>query len=105
MTFIPPERFGVCLVRNRPDGELHAERNMSLCCALDMTKLSIVIGDMVRTGHLSPRLAEAFHAQASGLLAIMLSENNRSFIGSKDQSTIETPRQFGCARVAGASGT
>jgi hypothetical protein len=93
--FIPSEIFGVNLVRNRPDGELHAERNFQLCRAIDMTSLSVVLDDMVKTGHLSPRLADAFKAQAGGLLAVMCSENNRSFIGSNDQSTIDTPRQFG----------
>jgi hypothetical protein len=55
---------------------------------------------MVRTGHLSPRLADAFKAQAGGLLATMLSENNRSFLGSGAQSTIERQRRFGCDRMS-----
>lgn len=87
MTFIPPESFGVNLVGNTPDGELYAHRNYRLCRAIDMTSLSVVLDDMVKTGHLSRRLSDAFKAQAGGLLATMCSENNRSFIGSKNQST------------------
>lgn len=87
-SFIPAESFGVNLVRNTPDGGLHAQRHMDLCRAIDMTKLSIVLDEMVKTGFLTRLQMEAFHAQAGGLLATMLAENARSFAGSSDQSTI-----------------
>ena len=103
-TFIPNESFGVNLVRNTPDGVLYAQRHMDLCRAIDMTKLSIVLDEMVSTGFLSRLQMEAFHAQAGGLLATLLSENARSFAGSPAQSTIETVRTFGvAARTAGKS--
>jgi len=95
--FIAHESFGVNLVRNTLEGELHAKRNFDLCRAVDMTSLSVVLEDMVKTRHISNRQAEAFHAMAGGLLATMLSENDRSFIGSKAQSTAETVRKFGVA--------
>ena len=93
--FIPAEDFGVNLVRMTPDGDLHAERNMDLCRAMDMTKLSIVLGAMADTGHISRRQAETFRIQASALLATMLTENHRSFIGSPQQSTSEKIRRYG----------
>jgi hypothetical protein len=93
--YIPNESFGVNLIRNTPDGELHAERHMALCRAIDMMKLSIVLGDMVRSGQISQLQANAFDAQAGGLLATLLSENARSFIGSKHQSTAEVVRRYG----------
>lgn len=77
MSFIPNETFGVNLVRNTPDGELHAERHMKLCCSIDMTSLSVVLNAMVKDGHVSRRQADAFSAQAGGLLATMLTENHR----------------------------
>lgn len=94
-TFIPAEDFGVNLVRNTPDGELHAQRHMDLCRAIDMTKLSIVLDEMVKTGFLSHYQREAFHSQAGGLLATMLAENHRSFIGSLKQSTGNKVRTYG----------
>lgn len=90
-----PEDFDVNLVRMTPDGDLHARRNFDLCRAVDMTALSIVLGDMVKTGHISHRQAEAYKAQAEGLLATLLAENHRSFIGSPSQSTMCTPRRYG----------
>lgn len=95
MSFIPNETFGVNLVRNTPDGELHAERHMKLCCSIDMTSLSVVLNAMVKDGHVSRRQADAFSAQAGGLLATMLTENHRAFIGSPVQSTAETVRRYG----------
>lgn len=95
MNFIPAETFGVNLVRNTPDGELHSQRHFDLCRAIDMTSLSVVLQEMVNTKAISQRQADAFHAQAGGLLAIMLAENHRSFIGSTVQSTAETVRRYG----------
>ena len=95
---IANETFGVNLVRMTPDGDLHAQRHMELCQSVDMLGLGIVLEQMVSTGHLSPRLAEAFKAQADGLLAIMLAENHRSFIGSEKQSTGSKVYQFGVGR-------
>jgi hypothetical protein len=95
--FLPNEDFGVNLVRMTPDGDLHAQRHMDLCRAIDMTGLSIVLSEMVRTGFLSPLQMEAFHAQAGGLLATMLAENHRSFAGSSAQSTISKVRTYGVA--------
>lgn len=93
--FIPHENFGVNLVRNTPDGELHATRNLNLCRAVDLINLAVVLNEMVRSGHISHHQANAFQAQAGGLLASMLTENDRSFIGSPVQSTAETIRRFG----------
>ena len=95
MGFIPNETFGVNLVRMTPDGDLHAERHMDLCRAIDMTKLSIALNEMVTSGHISRLQADAFCAQAGGLLATMLSENHRSFIGSPAQSTADNVRRYG----------
>jgi len=95
MSFIPSESFGVNLVRNTPHGELHAEWHMKLCRAVDMLGLAVVFNEMVEAGHISRRQADAFEAQAGGLLATMLSECARSFIGSPSQSTIETIRLYG----------
>jgi len=97
--FIPAEDFGVNLVRNTPDGELHAARHYKLCRAIDMTALAVVLNEMVETGFISRRQADAFDAQAGGLLATMLAENARSFIGSKEQSTASRVRRYGHARV------
>lgn len=93
--YIAHESFGVNLVRNTPEGELHAQRNMDLCRAVDLTKLAVVLNEMVATRHISRRQADAFEAQAGGLLATLLTENDRSFIGSKHQSTAEVVRRFG----------
>jgi hypothetical protein len=93
--FIPSEDFGVNLVHNTPDGELHAKRNFELCRAIDTTKLGIVLADMVKTGHISKRQAENFDTLASSLLATILAENHRSFIGSPVQSTASTVRRYG----------
>lgn len=92
--FIPHENFGVNLIRNRPDGQLHAQRHLDICRALDMTKLGIVLDEMVKTGFLSPLQRNAFHAQAGGLLAVMLAENARSFLGSSAQSTLEQVQTY-----------
>lgn len=94
MTFIPSEDFGVNLVRNTPDGELHAGLHMDLCRAIDTIKLAVVLGKMVHAGGLSPRQRDAFAAQAGGLLATMLAENARAFIGSPHQSTMSSTRLY-----------
>lgn len=93
--FIPNETFGVNLVRMTPDGDLHAKRHFDLCRAIDMTSLSVVLAEMVNSRHISQRQADAFHAQAGGLLATLLTENHRAFIGSPVQSTAETIRKYG----------
>lgn len=95
--FIPNESFGVNLVHMTPDGDLHAQRHMDLCRAIDMTSLNVVLGEMVETGFLSQQQMDAFCAQAGGLLATMLAENHRSFIGSPSQSTAESIRLYGVA--------
>lgn len=95
MTFIPGECFGVNLVRMTPDGDKHAERHMNLCRSIDMIGLAVVFNEMVRDGHISRRQADAFEAQAGGLLATILSENHRAFIGSPVQSTASTVRRYG----------
>ena len=66
----------------------YREFRFDLCRAIDMTKVSIVLGKMVEAGVLDKRMAELFHGQASTLLALMVSENNRSFL----QSTREEAR-------------
>lgn len=98
MSYIPPETFGVNLVRNTTSGELHAKRNFDLCRAVDLTSLGVVLDDMVKSEHISRLQADAFKAQAGGLLAAMLTENHRSFIGSAAQSTAEAIRRFGVDR-------
>lgn len=97
--YTPPETFGVNLVRMTPDGDLHAKRNMALCTALDLTKLGIVLDDMAKSQHISPRQAENFRLQAGALLATMLAENHRSFIGSSQQSTGSEVRRFGVESI------
>lgn len=98
--YIAPEHFGVNLTRNTPDGELCAKRHFDLCNAIDMTGLSVVLIEMVASNQISPHQADAFHAQAGGLLATLLSENARSFIGSPAQSTISEVRRFGITESA-----
>ena len=93
--FLPSEDFGVNLVRMTPDGDLHAQRHMKLCQSIDMLGLGIVLSDMVRTGFISQLQADAFESQAGGLLATMLAENARSFIGAKVQSTGTQRRNYG----------
>lgn len=102
MAFIPNETFGVNLVRMTPDGDLHAQWHMDLCLAVNMTSLAIVLNKMVDRNHISRRQADAFEAQAGGLLATMLSECARSFIGSPMQSTAETIRRYGVEARADA---
>lgn len=53
--------------------------HFELCRALDMTRMSIALAKMVEAGWLDKRMAELFHQQASTLLALMVSENNRIF--------------------------
>jgi hypothetical protein len=105
--YIAHESFGVNLVRNTPEGETHAKRNFDLCRAVDLTSLAVVLNEMVATRAISRRQADAFEAQAGGLLASLLTENDRSFIGSKHQSTAEVVRRFGIEGIPqrGGSGT
>ena len=55
--------------------------NYELCTAINMIKLGIVLDEMVTAGHLDRTLALAYRANASALLAILRSENFRSFSG------------------------
>jgi hypothetical protein len=50
-----------------------------LCQGINMTRVSIALGQMVEAGVLDKRMAELFHMQAASLLALMTSENNRAF--------------------------
>lgn len=95
MTFVHHEDFGVNLVRNTPDGQLHATLHMDLCRSLDMTGLGIVLEKMVKAKRISPQQARVFKDTAQGLLNILLSENARSFVGSKEQSTSSAVRCYG----------
>lgn len=95
MTYIAPETFGVNLVRNTPDGELHSQWHCDLCRGVNMCKLMATLNAMVASGHISSLQREAFAAQAGGLLATMLSECARSFVGSPAQSTYEEVRHYG----------
>ncbi len=70
---------GPPLVINTPDGMLYRKYNYKLCEAIDLLKLSIVLGDMVESGHLHPQLAKIYKAQTEGLLQAIRSENNRAF--------------------------
>ena len=62
----------------KPLDDLYRRFNFELCRAIDMTKLSCVLGEMVERGWMDGRLAELFHLQASTLLAQLTSENNRA---------------------------
>lgn len=95
MAFIPNECFGVNLVRGTPDGDKHAQRHMDLCNSIDMISIGVLLNEMVRDCHISQRQADAFQAQAGGLLATLLTENHRAFIGSPSQSTAQTVRRYG----------
>lgn len=101
MMYIAAEDFGVNLVRMTHDGDfkspgdLHARRNYELCRAIDITSLHIILDTMVASKHISQRQADIFLSQAQGLLAIILSENHRSFLGSKEQAKGIEVRRYG----------
>lgn len=69
------------------DNDLFRARNYKLCTAIDMIKLGIVLQEMVDSGDLDERLANAYREQASGLLQVMRIENNRVFKSSKGGET------------------
>lgn len=54
----------------------HRELNYKICTAVDLTKMTIVLSEMVKDG-MEPELAEIFKAQSYVLLASIQSENNR----------------------------
>ena len=58
-------------------GGLHRRHNYDLCRAVDITKLGVVLDEMVSKRGLSPELASVYLAQADSLLAALRSENNR----------------------------
>jgi hypothetical protein len=63
---------------SEPLDRLHATRNFELWRALNTGALKAVLDSMVASGDMHRQQAEAFQAQADGLLALLLSENNRS---------------------------
>ena len=64
-------------VGREPD-ETYRRNNFDLCRAVDMTKVSIVLSRMAEQGWLDKREAELLHTQASSLLALMRTANNRA---------------------------
>ncbi|MHB9879144.1 hypothetical protein ACSMXM_05720 [Pacificimonas sp. ICDLI1SI03] len=74
------------LTLNREPDDTYRKNNFDICRALNMTNMSVVLGRMVATGWLDKRVAELFHMQASSLLALILSENNREFASRKGAS-------------------
>lgn len=68
--------------------DAYRQYNFDLCRALDMTKLSCVLGDMVENRWIDRRVAELFHLQAGALLAMMTSENNRLYAQHKDSPNV-----------------
>jgi hypothetical protein len=76
--FIPPARFTDRISNSgNPSDKRHGQLNFELCTALNMTSLKIALEKLVNEAGLSPQLAQAYEAQAMGLLNVMLSENNR----------------------------
>lgn len=53
-----------------------AQINFKLCNAIDLTKMGIVLDELVKAG-MHPNLATLYKAQADSLLQLMRSENNR----------------------------
>lgn len=72
-TLFNPER--ICNVSSE-DGGRYRKINYDLCTAVDLTKLSIVLDKMVEAG-MHPNQAVLYKTQASALLQLMRSENNR----------------------------
>jgi hypothetical protein len=87
-TFQHPAFSPECITIGRARDDHYKRFNFDLCRALDMTKLGIVLDQMVETGAIDKRMAELFHLQAGSLLALMLSENNRTF---NEQRAKDTP--------------
>ncbi|BDD79866.1 hypothetical protein [Burkholderia phage FLC9] len=57
-------------------GNKHRKINFDLCTAIDLTKMSIVLDDLVAAG-MHPNLAHLYKIQADALLQQLRSENNR----------------------------
>lgn len=62
--------------QGKPADDTHRKINFELCRALDMTKMGIVLDAMVEAG-VNKQLAEIYRANASTLLALLRTENNR----------------------------
>jgi hypothetical protein len=77
-----------CLGRAADDA--HRQFNFDLCRALDMTKMGIVLGKMSEIGWLDAREAELLHLQASSLLALMRTANNRAYASAIEARRAET---------------
>ncbi len=60
-----------------PEDDLHKKRHFDICRAVNMTNLSVVLGEMVESGHLDKRMASHFKDQVGVTLALILTENNR----------------------------
>lgn len=75
---LPEARFNPEKVSNvsMKEGSNHRKINYDLCTAINLTKLGIVIDDMVAAG-MNPQLAELYKTNAMSLLQLMRSENNR----------------------------
>lgn len=58
---------------------LHRRLNYDICTAFDMTKIGIVLDQMVAEGVIHANLALAFRVQASGLLASIRGANDQAF--------------------------
>lgn len=65
-----------------PLDDAHLKRNFDLCRAVDLTKLSIVLGDLVAAG-MPQGQAECFKAGADALLQLMRTENNRLWAAAR----------------------
>lgn len=76
------------VMMGREPGESYLRRNMALCRAVDLTKLSIALDDLIEAG-LPAHQAECFRANAEALLQLMRTENNRLYavaLSRKDQA-------------------
>lgn len=63
----------------KPFDDRHRKFHYDLCQGINMTRVSIALGQMVEAGVMDKRVAELLHLQAASLLAMMTTENNRSF--------------------------
>ena len=61
----------------KPDDDQHRHNCYELCQGINLTRLGVILEEMVNKDKLHPQLANIFKTQASALLASMLSENNR----------------------------
>lgn len=62
-----------------PFDDRYRKFHYDLCQGINMTRVSIALGQMVEAGVMDKRVAELLHLQAASLLAMMTTENNRSF--------------------------